>query len=236
LEETLVDAYTLLTIDLPFHGKTIWNEGHTLAQLLQIVEEILKDQNIKQDKLQLAGYSTGGRLALSLLELVPGKIEKIFLFSPDGLVMNGWYWLAMHNRLGNRLFEYTMHHPGWFFRMMDLTRRIGLSNRSVHKFAKSSIEKPEERELLYKRWTCMAPSRPDLKKIKSLILAHPIFVELIYGRFDRIIRYSRGEEFRKGIETHSRLTILDAGHQLLQARWLDQIIPLFDRSMNHSDH
>jgi len=238
LEEALRDSYILISIDLPFHGKTVWNEKTRFRpeDLLQIIEGILKEQHVKHPKIQLAGYSMGGRLALSLIELIPERIEKVFLFSPDGLVMNAWYWLATHNYLGNRLFKYTMHKPAWFFGTMNLMRRIGLANRSIHKFASSSIENPEERELLYKRWTCMSPCRPNLKKIKSLIIEHEIFVELIYGRFDRIILYSRGEAFREGIESNSRLTLLDEGHQLLKAKWLNSILPLFDRSLNPSNH
>ena len=100
------NQYTFYSIDLPFHGKTEWKEGlnFTHKDLLQIVEAITREDNQKQatnsQKFSLLGFSLGGRIALSLYEAMPDKIEKLVLLAPDGLKVNFWYWLATQTWLG----------------------------------------------------------------------------------------------------------------------------------------
>jgi pimeloyl-ACP methyl ester carboxylesterase len=88
------------------------------------------------------------------------------------------------------------------------------------------IQDQQMREELYKRWTCMRTFRSDPRRVKSLIREHQIPVKLLYGRFDRIMRFETGERFKKGIEAFCELSILPAGHQLLQEKNLDIIIHL----------
>jgi pimeloyl-ACP methyl ester carboxylesterase len=68
---------------------------------------------------------------------------------------------------------------------------------------------------LYDIWTTMRRMKPDIRQVRSLIKANKTKVVLIYGRFDRVIRYTTGEQFRSGIENFCDLHILDAGHRLL---------------------
>ena len=114
------NQYTFYSIDLPFHGNTDWKEGLTFtdSDLSQILEEVLRQNNYERQtlnhKLTLLGFSLGGRVALSLFELIPGKFEKMVLLAPDGLKINFWYWLATQTWAGNKFFHFTMKHPGWF--------------------------------------------------------------------------------------------------------------------------
>jgi hypothetical protein len=51
-------------------------------------------------------------------------------------------------------------------------------------------------------------------------------VDLIYGKFDRIILSSRGMKFRKGIEKYASLTEIHSGHQVLHEKHVKEILPL----------
>ena len=84
--------FTFYAIDLPFHGKTIWQEGlnFSASDLLQIIVKVLEQHNdpfqsafSDNIKFSLIGYSLGGRIALSLYECIPDKIEKLILLAPD---------------------------------------------------------------------------------------------------------------------------------------------------------
>lgn len=228
LEASLGQEYTLIAIDLPFHGETQWKEGLFFSpeDLLVIIQQIARGLTFQQEKMLLIGYSMGGRVALSLLEKIPEKTEKIILVAPDGLRMNGWYWLATQNRLGNLLFRLTMQRPGWFLFILRIADTLRLVNRSIYKFTVNYIDNALVRDGLYKRWTTMRGFRPDIPVIQSFIRERQIPVRLLYGRYDRIIRWERAEEFRKGIEPHGKLVILDTGHQLLQDKNLDRLIAL----------
>ncbi|HMK26989.1 MAG TPA: alpha/beta hydrolase [Chitinophagaceae bacterium] len=225
------DQYTFYAIDLPFHGKTDWKDGLTFtpSDLLQIVEEVLQQNNYKLQttnyKFTLLGFSLGGRIALSLFQLMPGKVEKLVLLAPDGLKINFWYWLSTQTWAGNKFFHFTMKHPGWFFGFLKLMNKLKLVNSSVFKFVDYYIGDAEVRRLLYARWTCLRKFRPEVKRIKSLIREKNCKVRLIYGEHDRIILSSVGERFRKGIEEQCLLSVIHSGHQVLHEKHISEILP-----------
>ncbi|HWK02265.1 MAG TPA: alpha/beta hydrolase [Puia sp.] len=248
LEGALGEDYTILAIDLPFHGRTDWKEElyfdpETLISLIGQITAGLPGGEAKGwrpdggqsgsshpgDKTGwwLMGYSMGGRIALSLLEKMPQKVQKLVLLAPDGLKVNGWYWLATQTGLGNRFFRWTIRQPGWLFFLLRLGNALKLVNRSVYKFTAHYIGDAFAREQLYARWTTMRGFRPNIRKIQALIREKEIPIRLLYGQHDRIIRPERGEKFRKGgIEAYCRLMLVPMGHQLLQARNGETILSL----------
>lgn len=222
LEHDLAGDFTIIAIDLPFHGKTVWREGlnFTPQSMLEIIERIAGND----PRIHLLAFSMGGRIALSLLQLAPARIEKMVLLAPDGLKVHGWYKLATQNKLGNRFFRYTMRNPGWLLSLLSMAYKVKLTSQSVYKFTNAHIQDERVRDELYKRWTSMREFRPDLRRIKSLVREHRIPARLLYGQHDRIMRFESGERFRKGIEPFCQLNILPAGHQLLNEKNREIII------------
>jgi pimeloyl-ACP methyl ester carboxylesterase len=223
--------YTFYSIDLPFHGNTDWKEGliFTDQDLQQIIKKILEQNNIQLQtsnlKLSLLGFSLGGRVALSLCQAIPEKIEKLVLLAPDGLKENFWYWLATQTRLGNKFFHFTMKHPGWFFGFLKLLNKLKLVNASVFKFVNFYIGDAEVRRILYARWTTLRKLKPDVKLIKSLVRENNIKVRLLYGMHDRIILSSVGTRFKEGIEDNCTLSVIHSGHQVLHEKHIEEILP-----------
>src|SRR5258705_7646608 len=137
LENLAGEKFTFLAIDLPFHGKTIWNENDfTTNDLITIIKLLLEQSNLtgQTSNLQLLGFSLGGRIALSLYQAMPSEIDRFVLLAPDGLKINFWYWLATQTFLGRSFFSFTMKHPGWFFGFLKFINFLGLVNRSIFKF------------------------------------------------------------------------------------------------------
>lgn len=225
LEDTLGKDYTIVAVDLPFHGQTDWQESLFFdpADLLTLLEEIAARLPGRTTAWTLLGYSMGGRVALHLVQLAPEKVGKLVLLAPDGLQMNPWYWLATQTRPGNRLFSFTMQHPNWFFFFLRLGNVLKLVNPGIYKFTARYIDNIKVRQNLYARWTVMQAFRPGLNGIRDIIRSRNIAVRLVYGRYDRIIRAERGERFRKGIENFCTLQLLSTGHHLLQAANLEII-------------
>ncbi|HEX7844590.1 MAG TPA: alpha/beta hydrolase [Chitinophagaceae bacterium] len=228
LEKYAGDKFTFYSIDLPFHGKTEWNEGlsFTNENLQQVIGAILthKPQTIN-NKLTYLGFSLGGRIALSLYQSQPASVEKIILLAPDGLKVNFWYWLATQSWLGNKFFAFTMKKPHWFFGFLKLLNKLGFVNASIFKFVNYYIGDKTVRQQLYNRWTALRKLRPDLKKIRSSIKENNTQVKLLYGKHDRIILSSVGEKFRKGIEEQCSITIIHSGHQVLHEKHVEEILP-----------
>lgn len=233
LEKYASDQFSFIAIDLPFHGKTEWNEGLNFpnSDLLQIIKEILEKEYLKLNtqnlKLTLLGFSLGGRIALSLYQELSNKTERMMLMAPDGLKINFWYWLSTQTGLGNRLFRYTMKHPGWFFGFLKLLNKLGMVNASIFKFVNYYIGDRDVRRLLYERWTCLRKLKPHIKRIKLFIRNNKTKTRLIYGKHDRIITTARGNKFTKGIEELCTVTIIQSGHQVLHEKHVAELLPLF---------
>ena len=218
--------FTIVAIDLPFHGSTEWREGLYLApaDLLAVMDSIASGlAGVVQDGWWLMGYSMGGRVALQLLELAPARICRLVLLATDGLQMNFWYWLATQTRAGNAVFRWTMKRPGWLFFLLRTGHVLRLVNPSVYKFTAHYVDDVRVREKLYSRWTTMRGFRPDVAAVVRYIRQYEIPVRLLYGSYDRIIRWERGERFCRPNAAYCELTLLPAGHQLLQAKFLEVI-------------
>jgi len=228
LGEAVGVDFTLVAIDLPFHGQTEWNDGLFFdpGDLLAVLHGI--EGNLGMTYLPgwwLLGYSMGGRIALQLLQDSPQLIDKLVLLAPDGLRLNPWYWLSTQTRPGNILFRATMRRPGWFFLLLRLGNALQLVNPSVYKFTVQYINDDRVRQELYTRWTTMRGFRPRLAVIAAIIRERQLPVRLVYGRYDRIIRWESGEKFRKrGIAATCHLTLLSTGHQLLRPQYLGVLL------------
>jgi pimeloyl-ACP methyl ester carboxylesterase len=221
-ERELGASYTLISIDLPFHGKTVWNEGLLLkpAELLEIINSIIP----KEKHIALMGYSMGGRVCLQLLASFPHRFHQLVLMAPDGLHKNPWQKLATQTWIGNRLFAFSMRYPGWMFVLMRLTGSLGLFNKSIIRFVHHYLDHEQERKILYQRWTTMRLFRPSFAGLKKIISDHKIPVLLIFGKYDRVILASHGYRLQKGIDRWVSVTELTAGHHLLQEKYKNDLL------------
>ncbi|WP_188934443.1 alpha/beta fold hydrolase [Puia dinghuensis] len=226
LEEALGSDFTIIAPDLPFHGATQWAEDRLFLDphdFLALLEEIAAGFPGREAGWWLMGYSMGGRVALQLLEFAPQRVQRLVMLAPDGLKVNPWYWLGTQSRAGNQLFRWTMKKPGWLFFLLRTGNKLRLVNPSLYKFAAYYINDDRLRQDLYTRWTTMRGFRPRLDVIAGFIRERQIPVFLLYGSYDRIIPSGRGERFRQRTAPYCRLTLLAAGHQLLQPKFIEVI-------------
>jgi pimeloyl-ACP methyl ester carboxylesterase len=244
--EALGPDFTLVAIDLPFHGRTDWKEGlsFTPDQLYKLMQDIAArlpasipeagpvagsgpSDSGSTPRWGLVGYSMGGRIALQLVENYPEQFTRLILLAPDGLKVNLWYRIATRTALGNPLFRWTMRRPASLFFILRLTHALRLANAGIYKFAIHHIDDRKVRQDLYTRWTTMRKFKPDPAAIAGVIRRQQLHVSLVYGRYDRIIRWEVGQRFRdRGIADLCRLILLDTGHQLLRPQFLPDLLPL----------
>ena len=220
LDKHAGNQYSFYTIDLPYHGDTVWNESaFSESDLLEIIDRICPST-----RFTVLGFSLGGRVGLSLFETRPANINRVVLLAPDGLKVNFWYWLATQTMAGKSLFRFTMKNPGWFFGLLRLFNFFGIVNASVFKFVRYYIGDPPLRELLYHRWISLRKLRPDLNQVKRLATEFKTPFTLVYGKHDRIILPVVGRRFRKGIEAYCEVTEIASGHQVLHEKHVRDIL------------
>lgn len=218
LEKSLGTSHLIVAIDLPFHGRTEWKEDGLDAQILSdIVLSLLAQLKSNAQKMQLMGFSMGGRMALCILQQMPERISSLVLLAPDGLTVNFWYWLSTKTTAGNTLFKWTMRKPGWFLGMLRTSNKLRIINQSIYKFVEYYIHDSVVRKDLYERWTGLRNCSPSIKKIQQLIKQHGINVRLLYGKYDRIISHKRGSKLFAHIP-NCKIHVLDCGHQVLHQK------------------
>lgn len=216
LAEELGKRFTLIAIDMPFHGQTVWN-GRLLLQPGQLVSLINRVKPADQP-MRILGYSMGGRIALHLLGLIPGQISGMVLLAPDGLHNNPWQRIATTTRPGNRLFHLLMRWPGPMLLPLQLAAKLGLFNQRLLRFIRYYLDDAGQRKKLYQRWTTLRRFNADKKKLAVIIRENRIPVSLIFGRYDTVILAKHGYRFRKRTGARVTITVLEAGHQLLKEK------------------
>jgi len=230
LQNDLENEFTIIAIDLPYHGKTDWNKASLLQTetLVKIVEGIFDQEQLEKKDVYFLGFSMGGRAILHLIEFIPSYIRKIILIAPDGLVINNWYWLATQTNYGNKLFHYVMKKPDRFLKMVSIGKKMGMVNKSIFKFVHHYLDDQQMRNDLYTRWTALRKIKPQLDTIQKNIIQYKISTRFLYGKYDRMILSHRAEKFCAPMKELAVIKTIAAGHQLLQEKYKDEIIQLIN--------
>src|ERR1700730_8341305 len=80
LVPALQEEYTILALDLPFHGETLWRSGQANPKDLKaIAHQLLIRENLKGARIELLGFSLGGRIALTLFQEMPERVSRLVL-------------------------------------------------------------------------------------------------------------------------------------------------------------
>src|SRR5690606_2199861 len=66
MEPALGNMFTIVALDMPFHGHTTWSEGRDVEQedLEALIKKIL--ERFGKQRFSLMGYSMGGRLVMCI--------------------------------------------------------------------------------------------------------------------------------------------------------------------------
>lgn len=226
LEPLLGGRFTIIAIDMPFHGNTAWNDG-LLFEPRELVE-LIHAIKPKPIPMHVLGFSMGGRVALQLLHDIPQEIARLVLVAPDGLHRNKWQWLATQTKTGNRLFRMAMQRPAVVKLVMAVARKVGAYPKRVQKFVSFYLDGDEQRNILYKRWSAMREFGPRKHLLRSVVLQHGIPVRMLFGKYDAVILARHGHAFARDSNGLVKVHEIDAGHQLLKTKYLPEILALIN--------
>jgi len=227
LESLLGKQFTLIAFDLPFHGQTKWKEknGFTAEALTEIIKLLLPKN---QQKIYLLGYSMGGRIVLRLIQQIPTLVQKAVLLAPDGLHRNKLYRFITQTTMGRKLFYRCMKNPRMLFSIAKKMRAKGKLSDKNYNMAKYYVDDEASRMALYHRWMSTRLFQPDLRLLKKIITEYHIPVEMVFGKYDKIIVADNGILFTKGLEKSTRMHVLNTGHYFLTESYAPLIASLFD--------
>ena len=172
------------------------------------------------------GYSLGGKLALQLIELFPDKVITAFLFAPDGIRNNWSSGFVTNYGTGKKLFQGIIKDPSRFFRIVRMLQRISLIHEKLSDFIQNSLDTREKRQLVWNVWMCFREIKPNSSKIRAIINQHKIQMHLFFGKYDRVIPPSIGEQFVNKLTDKNCLHVVDMGHNLIKEKMNDYLLKI----------
>jgi len=218
-EATLGKVYTIHSFSLPYHGKSHIDAS---AEAKVCSKDELRDLFLlffRQHHIttfSLMGYSLGGKIALQLLEFFPERVISIFLFAPDGIRNNWSSGFVTRNTLGKKIYGRIIDDPSRFFHLVKLLKKMNLLHEKLSEFLHQSLNTREKRQQVWDVWLCFRDIRPDIRKIQHTINEKDITVHLYFGKYDRIIPPSIGENFMKGLKNRNGLHVVEMGHVMIR--------------------
>ena len=173
---------------------------------------------LKADSFSVMAHSFGGRLALNMVELVPEKIDKLYLMAPDALRYHPGYRLVTGTLIGRQWMGNFRKNPSRVVALIRFLGKFGIYSKRTADYFIHQITHEKSRELVYLCWMTHRKTIPDLKQIALKIKEKSIKTHLIFGRNDTVIPVSQGKRFMKKIRPHGHLHLLDSGHRLYERK------------------
>jgi len=205
--------YTTVSIDLPGHGLTKWNQPlFEKDDLMAIIQGIKMEFDV--EKFTLMGFSLGGRISLNIADLQPNWIEKLILLAPDGLQKSFWYNAATRNPLGKIIFKKVLANPEKWLKHVEKLRDWNWIDASRFKFAKANLTDEKVRHQLSYVWPVTSRLIVSPTLVKWHLNKYKVETHLFMGSHDRIFPPEQGQKFIKGLKT-ATLHVLDQGHNLI---------------------
>lgn len=220
--ETIGQRFTVLAVDLFFHGDSHYVGGHLLTKTgwQRLIGAFLEAQRI--DRFSIMGFSLGGRFALAIVEAFADRLDQLMLIAPDGITRSTWYGLATATCTGRWLFRCVLEHLSalsWFGHALV---RIGLLNRTAMRFAELSLSTTGQRTLVYQAWTRFRLITPRMDTVSTLLNQYPVRVRFFTGAFDRIVPGTFILPLTDQLHRYD-LTVLKTGHNHLIEMTMEEL-------------
>ena len=213
LEKKLGGKFTLIAIDLPFHGHTDWQQKTMqTTDFEEIIHKILKIENV--ERFSLAGFSFGARLVTKLLFSKANFIDAVLLFSPDGFGTKGLETATKIPVFVRRFVEFLFKKPDIFVRSVEWLHQKKMVNKSVHWFFSQNIGIAERRKRLFFYWLSLNDFEVKLPIFKKKLVETGIPTHIFLGKDDDITPLSIGT-FLSTDAPNIQLHIVESDHQIL---------------------
>lgn len=213
LEAALSERYTVVAIDLPFHGQTTWPyRSFSKADLLAVVRQIMARQG--RDRLSLMGYSFGARLVQAMLPDLLPQLDKLYLLAPDGIQTKGMS-IAVRTPIWVRQLLFRMlQKPQWFLHVLNAGRRMKLVPPLIVHFLSFNLTRTERFNRTFGCWFALDSFYLPRHRIKAIWRESGLPVDIYFGTKDEMIQYKTVKKMVEGVRT-VRIYLMDAGHRLI---------------------
>ncbi len=205
----------ILSFDLPLHGDTVITKKKDISSsdVGELMVFALRETGFA--KCSLAGFSLGGKMVLKMIEVAPGKVDRMLLIAPDGLRVNPLYWLATNTTIGKLLFELVIAYPQPFLWTSSALAKLGLMDKRIHVFVTAQMGTYEKRKKVLDTWLTFRNITPSLDQVRKRIWRYQIRPTLVFGKRDRVIHPKLATKLSGDNCKTAKVIMLDAGHNLI---------------------
>ncbi len=216
LRDALEDRFTVIAIDLPFHGQSIWAASEFYPEEIRdAVSEILEKEGVNVE-FTLMGHSMGGRIILALSPYFKDSIESYIMLSPAGFQGTLSDSKLLFPKFIRKFLKKLTSKPFFIIAIFRLGKFLGIINRGTLNFLKKQFEFPERRKRLFDCWISLYNFPIDLKSFKKNLFEEKTKLHFFYGTQDYITPAKYAKKFITDIP-NAELTMVDDGHYFLKA-------------------
>jgi pimeloyl-ACP methyl ester carboxylesterase len=218
-ENTLGKKYTIIAVNIFFHGNSIYPKERIFDnqirkdELAELIKALLKNREI--ERFSLMGYSLGGRFALTLTQFLHERINKLILIAPDGLKRSLYNDFTTGTDIGKNFVKWMVSYPEAFFGTIDTLHKYKILPNKLRKVIHIHFETHERRLLMRNALSSFRHINPNLRKVINNINNSNIELVMIFGKYDFIIPIKLGERFIRHITSPKKLHIIKASHNIL---------------------
>lgn len=220
-EKYLHREYTIYSVDLPHHGRS---ESDNIPMEKKDIIELVNNLAVemKVEKVSLMGYSIGGRVCITIAEMIPQQIDKMLLLASDGLAFNPFYYFLTNTYIGRKVFTDVLTRPKKYILLIDWLKNRKLIPSHRHRFASWYLQTESTRAFLLKVWPGLKKLVPNPRKTRAAISQNNIPVYIFMGAQDDVIPVKLAHSFKRNLKS-VHLTVLDKGHRVMDNDTLPQI-------------
>ncbi|MFA6262417.1 MAG: alpha/beta hydrolase [Bacteroidia bacterium] len=214
-EPVLAERFTVIAIDFFFHGESEWREGRdfTREDMRDIVFGIAAQEKLAAHKFTVCSFSMGARMARSLVQTFPARIDRFVLLSPPTFAFNKFLNFSTNTPLGLALFRYFIRHNDVLLSWVKRLHQAKILNRAVYLFSSKFMVNRERLQRVFDTWYAQRKLRTNYAEFARLLDQHQIEVILISGINDAITPPAAMVRYVKRLHKH-RIFLVEQKHQL----------------------
>lgn len=222
LEPVLAKKYTVYALDLPFHGQTEWlSDTFSKPDLLAIIGQVMEIEGKK--RLSIMAFSFGARLAQAMLPELIGRLDKLYLLSPDGINTKGMS-AAVHTPIWARhLTRKALKNPDWFLRLVRLGTRLHVVPGLIVHFLTSNLTRPDRFQRSFGCWLSLESFYLRRRRIRAILHESNLPTDVFFGEKDEMIRFKTLKKMSDSLPK-MRLFLLDEGHRVVGEQLRDLLL------------
>jgi len=224
----LKEDQVLLSVNLFAHGKSEFPSDRmessplTILEWKKLVELLLAPYN-SNTKIHLIGYSMGGRVAMMTSLIFPERTDTILLLAPDGFKINNLYRFAVGTAIGKWLYRRLIQNPKPLFFVATILNNAGIINDKLLRFVHVHLDTVEKRWQVHDAWLIYRNFFPDLDQLANRINDKCFRFNMIFGKYDSVIKPELGLRFQKKIYSEKQFHVVETGHRILEKKTLEYI-------------